>query len=138
MRNIEVQFGQLAQELHRRAQGGLPSNIVANPKGKEQCVAISLRSGTILEYKGEKSAVSEENAAREFDIMKEEVKACSKEEANDDNEARLGENNVEAEKEIEESKVSTRARKKKEELSPWTFLDFILPLPFPTTAKVKI
>ena len=49
LRNMEVQMGQLAQELHRRPQGGLPSDTVPNPKGKEQCHAVTLRSGKKLE-----------------------------------------------------------------------------------------
>lgn len=46
LRNIEVQLGQLTQDIHKRPQGGLPSDMVANPKGKEQCCAITLNSRT--------------------------------------------------------------------------------------------
>ena len=49
LKNIEVQMGQLAQELHSRPQGGLPSDTIPNPKGKEQRHAITLRSGKKLE-----------------------------------------------------------------------------------------
>lgn len=45
MKNIEVQIGQIAQEFHRRPQGGLPSGIMANSKGKEQCHAVTLKNG---------------------------------------------------------------------------------------------
>ena len=41
-------MGQMAQERHIRQQGTLPSDTVANPKGKEQCHAITLRSGNEL------------------------------------------------------------------------------------------
>ena len=49
LKNMEVQMGQLAQELHRRPQGGLPSDTIPNPKGKEQCHAVTLRSDKKLE-----------------------------------------------------------------------------------------
>lgn len=49
LRNIKVHLGQLAQELHRRSQGGLLSDTVVNPKGKEQCCGVTLRSGTMFE-----------------------------------------------------------------------------------------
>ena len=42
-------MGQLAQELHRRPQGGLSSDTVPNPKEKEQCHAVTFRSGKKLE-----------------------------------------------------------------------------------------
>ena len=42
-------MGKLAYELHRRPQGGLPSDTIPNLKGKEQCHAGTLRSGKKLE-----------------------------------------------------------------------------------------
>ena len=48
LRNLETQMGQMAQERHVRQQGMLPSDTVANPKKKEQCHAITLRSGKEL------------------------------------------------------------------------------------------
>lgn len=35
LRQLEVQMGKLAQEIHQRPYGALPSNTVLNPKGKE-------------------------------------------------------------------------------------------------------
>ncbi|XP_062099868.1 uncharacterized protein LOC133805723 [Humulus lupulus] len=48
IRSLETQIGQLAQLFSSRQQGNLPSSTEVNPK--EQCNAISLRSGT--EYEG--------------------------------------------------------------------------------------
>ncbi|XP_062080093.1 uncharacterized protein LOC133784817 [Humulus lupulus] len=52
-RNLEMQVGQLANMLQSRPQGNLPSNTEVNPK--EQCNAISLRSGKKLEESVKKS-----------------------------------------------------------------------------------
>ncbi|XP_062100024.1 uncharacterized protein LOC133805897 [Humulus lupulus] len=50
LRNLEIQMGQLANELRNRPQGTLPSDT-ENPRrdGKEQCKAITLRNGKSLE-----------------------------------------------------------------------------------------
>ncbi|XP_060959081.1 uncharacterized protein LOC133030366 [Cannabis sativa] len=50
LRNLEVQLGQLANDLKNRQQGTLPSDT-KNPRrdGKEHCKAVTLRSGKILE-----------------------------------------------------------------------------------------
>ena len=50
LRNLENQLGQLANALNNRPQGTLPSNT-ENPRreGKEQCKAITLRNGRVLE-----------------------------------------------------------------------------------------
>lgn len=45
IKNMKVQIGQIAQELYKRPQEGLRSDIVINPKGKEQCHAVTLKSG---------------------------------------------------------------------------------------------
>ena len=47
IRNLEVQVGQLANMLNGHQQGNLPSTTEVNPK--EQCKAITLRSGRELE-----------------------------------------------------------------------------------------
>ena len=47
LRNLENQVGQLASNLFRRPQGGLPSNTEKNPR--EKVNAITLRSGKELE-----------------------------------------------------------------------------------------
>ncbi|KAM6544070.1 hypothetical protein CsatB_008517 [Cannabis sativa] len=50
LRNLEVQLGQLANDLKNRLQGTLPSDT-ENPRrdGKEHCKAVTLRSGKIIE-----------------------------------------------------------------------------------------
>ncbi|XP_060961982.1 uncharacterized protein LOC133032150 [Cannabis sativa] len=50
LRNLEVQLGQLANDLKNRPQGTLPSDT-ENPRreGKEHCKAVTLRSGKIIE-----------------------------------------------------------------------------------------
>jgi hypothetical protein len=47
IQNLEVQVGQLANMLTGRQQGNLPSTTEINPK--EQCKAITLRSGKEVE-----------------------------------------------------------------------------------------
>ncbi|XP_062114442.1 uncharacterized protein LOC133825529 [Humulus lupulus] len=58
LRNLEIQLGQLANELRNRPQGTLPSDT-KNPRKdrKEHCKAITLRSGKNLE-------LTEENCTR--------------------------------------------------------------------------
>ncbi|KAM6589718.1 hypothetical protein CsatA_012323 [Cannabis sativa] len=50
LRNLEVQLGQLANDLKNRPQGTLPSDT-ENPRrdGKEHCKVVTLRSGKIIE-----------------------------------------------------------------------------------------
>lgn len=45
MKNMKVQIGQLAKDLHRRPTTSLPSDTGVNPNGKQQCHAVTLRSG---------------------------------------------------------------------------------------------
>ena len=61
LRNLENQLGQIASALSNRPQGSLPSNI-ENPRqnGKEQCQAISLRSGKQLEPVSKSKGVHKE------------------------------------------------------------------------------
>ena len=47
LRNLENQVGQLANNLSRRPQGGLPSKSEKNPR--EEVNAVTLRSGKKLE-----------------------------------------------------------------------------------------
>ncbi|EOY08940.1 Uncharacterized protein TCM_024233 [Theobroma cacao] len=51
LRNLEIQVGQLANLLNNGAQGTLPSDTEVNlrRKGKEQVMAITLRSGEKIE-----------------------------------------------------------------------------------------
>jgi len=55
LRNLEVQVGQLANELRNRPLGKLPTDT-ETPKreSKEQCQAIELRSGKEIPNRGEK------------------------------------------------------------------------------------
>ncbi|KAK8540179.1 hypothetical protein V6N12_046470 [Hibiscus sabdariffa] len=60
LRALENQVGQIAQALQVRPQGGLPSDTeVTKRKGKEQCSALTLRSGTTInkdvEFGGEEN-----------------------------------------------------------------------------------
>ncbi|XP_038899815.1 uncharacterized protein LOC120087043 [Benincasa hispida] len=46
LRNLEVQIEQLAIELKKKTPGTLPSSLgTSGPNGKEQCQAVTLRSG---------------------------------------------------------------------------------------------
>ncbi|KAK0583647.1 hypothetical protein LWI29_000886 [Acer saccharum] len=62
IQNLETQVGQLARAIQGRQQGALPSNTVVNPK--EQCNAISLRSGKEVE-------LSENFGMRKEDVVEE-------------------------------------------------------------------
>ncbi|KAK8569207.1 hypothetical protein V6N12_007739 [Hibiscus sabdariffa] len=60
LRALENQVGQIAQALQVRPQGGLPSDTeVTKRNGKEQCSALTLRSGTTInknvEFGGEEN-----------------------------------------------------------------------------------
>ncbi|XP_060969758.1 uncharacterized protein LOC133036986 [Cannabis sativa] len=50
LRNLEVQLGQLANDLRNKPQGTLPSDT-ENPRrdGEEHCKAVTLKSGKIIE-----------------------------------------------------------------------------------------
>ncbi|KAJ6676967.1 hypothetical protein OIU85_010176 [Salix viminalis] len=62
IRNLEVQVAQLANMLMGRQQGNLPSTTKINPK--EQCKAITLRSGKEMErIVGNKSASKKRGAS---------------------------------------------------------------------------
>lgn len=52
IRNLETQVGHLANLLNNRPQGTLPSDTEVNPRkeGKEQIMAITLRSGKEVEH----------------------------------------------------------------------------------------
>lgn len=70
-RNIEVQLGQVAQEIRKKPQGGLPSDLVANPKGNEQCCAISVKGEITLESNVEERGVSERSSMKRYDVIRE-------------------------------------------------------------------
>ncbi|XP_054813362.1 uncharacterized protein LOC129314007 [Prosopis cineraria] len=50
IKNLEVQMGQLASQMNAMSRSNLPSDTIPNPKrdGKEECKAITLRSGMQL------------------------------------------------------------------------------------------
>ncbi|WP_217833224.1 hypothetical protein, partial [Picosynechococcus sp. PCC 7002] len=52
IRNLKLQLGQIAGEFKTRQKGSLPSNTEAprgmGSSGKEQCQAVTLRSGKVL------------------------------------------------------------------------------------------
>ena len=56
MKNLEVQIGQLATTINAQQRGTFPSNIEVNPK--EQCKAITLRSGREIERSPSKETES--------------------------------------------------------------------------------
>ena len=49
MKSVDIQIGQISQSNSHRQQGGLPSDTVSTSKGKEQCNAMALRSGKLLQ-----------------------------------------------------------------------------------------
>ena len=59
LKSLEVQMGQLASFMNVKLKGHFPSNMEKNPK--EQCKAITLRSGKEIE----KEQVQEEGAKEE-------------------------------------------------------------------------
>ncbi|XP_062113737.1 uncharacterized protein LOC133824778 [Humulus lupulus] len=61
LRNLEIQLGQLANELRNRPQGPFPSDTESPRKdGKEHCKAFTLRSGKNME-------LTEENCKRNIE-----------------------------------------------------------------------
>ena len=46
IRNLETQMGQISKQLTERPKGTFPSDTIVNPR--EQCNAISLRSGKVV------------------------------------------------------------------------------------------
>ncbi|XP_017982359.1 PREDICTED: uncharacterized protein LOC108663273 [Theobroma cacao] len=58
LRNLETQMGQVANSINSRRQGALPSDTQVNPKGKEHCNAVTLRSGKEVRRVNEKSIES--------------------------------------------------------------------------------
>lgn len=61
-RKFDIQVGQIASALNSRQQGNLPSDTITNPqrKGKEECKAITLRSGKELPEISNSSASNDE------------------------------------------------------------------------------
>ncbi|XP_062103177.1 uncharacterized protein LOC133814200 [Humulus lupulus] len=71
LRNLEIQMGQLANELTNRPQGTLPSDT-KNPRRvcNEHCKAITLRNGINLELNVEKSKSISEPTSIQSNVKK--------------------------------------------------------------------
>ena len=71
LRNLEVQTGQMENLLTKRQHGSLPSNSEVNPRGegKENCKAITLRSGRELESSGPQPVVREQEIKEQDQII---------------------------------------------------------------------
>ncbi|XP_075500027.1 uncharacterized protein LOC142538599 [Primulina tabacum] len=71
MKSLETQIGQLANALRDQNRGQFPSNTEVNPK--EQCKAVTLRSGKELEVQSPKEMVENEKLVEdvEFEVITE-------------------------------------------------------------------
>ncbi|XP_075494038.1 uncharacterized protein LOC142531695 [Primulina tabacum] len=71
MKSLETQIGQLANSLRDQNRGQFPSNTEVNPK--EQCKAVTLRSGKELEVQSPKEMVENEKSVEdvEFEVITE-------------------------------------------------------------------
>ncbi|XP_062118746.1 uncharacterized protein LOC133832417 [Humulus lupulus] len=73
LRNLEIQMGQLSNDLRNRPQGSLTSDIESQrQEGKKRCKAITLRNGKELEiakenygHEGEPSSIQSNEKTRE-------------------------------------------------------------------------
>ncbi|XP_062112485.1 uncharacterized protein LOC133823645 [Humulus lupulus] len=79
IRNLETQMGQLATPMANRAQGNLPSTTEVNPK--ENCKAITLRSGKNYEGPSEKQPVEEVGQDQQAQAPAQEEKKHSEKKA---------------------------------------------------------
>ncbi|XP_062118241.1 uncharacterized protein LOC133831846 [Humulus lupulus] len=79
IRNLETQMGQLATLMANHAQGNLPSTTEVNPK--ENCKAITLRSGTNYEGPSEKQPVEEVGQDQQAQAPTQEEKKHSEKKA---------------------------------------------------------
>ncbi|XP_073030715.1 uncharacterized protein [Primulina eburnea] len=66
MKSLETQIGQLANALKDQNKGQFPSNTEVNPK--EQCKAVTLRSGKDLEVQSPKERVDSEKTVEESEV----------------------------------------------------------------------
>jgi len=76
IRKMENQIGQLSRQISERSLGTFPSDTIPNPK--EQCKAIQLRSGRLVENE-KKSDVGSEKNAQGDEIVKESEKGKMRE-----------------------------------------------------------
>ncbi|XP_073061662.1 uncharacterized protein [Primulina eburnea] len=68
MKSLETQIGQLANALRDQNRGQFPSNTEVNPK--EQCKAVTLRSGKELEVQNPKERVDSGKTVEEGEMEK--------------------------------------------------------------------
>ncbi|XP_027915812.1 mediator of RNA polymerase II transcription subunit 25-like [Vigna unguiculata] len=114
IRKLENQIGQLSRQISERPPGTFPSDTVPNPK--EQCKAIQLRSGRLVENE-KKSEVSSEKNAQGDDIVKESEK----------NEWKNCEEKCEEESEREKNEESEKGKMR----------EYVPTIPFPQRLKKK-
>ncbi|XP_062113030.1 uncharacterized protein LOC133824172 [Humulus lupulus] len=79
IRNLETQIGQLATLMANHAQGNFPSTTEVNPK--ENCKAITLRSGKSYEGPSEKQPVEEVGQDQQAQTPAQEEKKHSEKKA---------------------------------------------------------
>ncbi|WVY97116.1 hypothetical protein V8G54_029267 [Vigna mungo] len=96
IRNLENQIGQLSRQLSERSPDTFPSDTIPNPR--EQCKAIQLRSGRVLE--SEKRSEMEREKKKRVDEIVEE--SAEKEIERKCEEKEEGEKNQESEKNMRE------------------------------------
>ncbi|MED6127232.1 hypothetical protein PIB30_086037 [Stylosanthes scabra] len=58
IQNLEVQVGQIAKQLSERPPNTFPSNTIPNPR--EECKAVTLRSGRTIGYETSKKESTEQ------------------------------------------------------------------------------
>lgn len=49
IKDIQKNLGYITQQINQRPEGGLPSDTVPIPKGKEQYLNVTLRSGKVFD-----------------------------------------------------------------------------------------
>ena len=75
IKSLEVQVGQLANELKTQVKGKFPSDTEHNPK--EQCQAITLRSGKEVDSENPK-VVKEQKVEKKAEVEKDPPKTAPK------------------------------------------------------------
>lgn len=130
MRNLEKQVGQMATILHNREPGKLPSDT-QNPgpsKGKDQCNAITLRSGKEAQDGGTKTP-SDEVVVEEWVDEEDEIENTNSEgkEVGGAREDGKRGNNSEEHKSIPSSSNTSKGKEKSQDPK----MDLPFPPPFP-------
>ena len=123
IQNLEVQVGQLARGAQARQQGTLPSDTIINPK--EQCKAITLRSGKEVElprgFGGKQGVVVEDEVEEKVD-EEERVEEKSEE-------------SVEEEVVEKEKQASAQPTSSNDTPQPSQVKAFVPPIPYPQRLK---